>query len=157
MNKLRLAFDLPERLAPFVKTGRPVTYTLAALPGRTFNATIARRTDALTPESRTMRAEVDIDNTEGLLSPGMYASVQIPLGGIAGISIVPSTALRTIDGKVCVLAVIDGATKKLPVESLADAGTDVVVSGELSSDMQIVVQGPATLADGQAVNVKQAK
>ena len=154
VNKLRLVFDLPERLAPFVKTGRPVKYSLAALPGKSFDATIARRTGALAPETRTMRAEVDIENGDGALSPGMYASVQVPLEGIAGISVVPSTALRTIDGKVCVLAVVSGAAKKLPIESLADAGAEVVVSGELTPDMQIITQGPASLADGQTVEVK---
>jgi RND family efflux transporter MFP subunit len=155
VNKLRLVFDLPERLAPFVKAGRPVKYGVAALPGKSFDATITRRTGALAPETRTMRAEVDIENGSGALSPGMYASVQVPLEGIAGISVVPSTALRTIDGKTCVLAVVGAAAKKLPVESLADAGAEVVVSGELTPDTQIITQGPASLADGQTVEVKQ--
>ncbi|MCC6153496.1 MAG: efflux RND transporter periplasmic adaptor subunit [Candidatus Hydrogenedentes bacterium] len=156
VNKLRLAFDLPERLAPFIKTGRAVKYSLTALPGKSFDAAITRRTDALASGTRTMRAEVDIDNSSGALSPGMYASVQIPLNDIAGISVVPSPALRTIDGKVCVLAVVDGHAKKLAVESLADAGTEVVVSGELAADTQVIVQGPASIADGQAVDIKAA-
>ena len=155
VSKLRLTFDLPERLTPFIKAGQRIAYSLAALPGKSFDAAIARRTDILAPETRTMRAEVDIDNADRSLSPGMYASIQVPLDGIAGISVVPSSALRTIDGRVCVLAIVEGKTKKLPVESLADAGADTIVSGSLAADTQLVVQGPASLADGQAVTVKQ--
>jgi RND family efflux transporter MFP subunit len=156
LNKLRLAVDLPERLAPFIIAGRAVKYSLTALPGQSFDATVARRTGALAADTRTMRAEVDIDNSSGALSPGMYAVVQIPLNDIAGISVVQSSALRTIDGKACVLAVVDGHAKKLSVESLADAGTEVVVSGELTADTKIIVQGPAAIVDGQAVETKAA-
>ena len=154
VDKLRLVFDLPERLTPLIRTGARLTYSFSALPGRMYEGTIARRTDTLS-ETRNMRAEVDIDNSAGLLAPGLYASVQLSLDGVAGISVLPPTALRTIDGRVSVLVVENGTLRALPVESLLDVGTEVVVSGELTPQMQIVVKGPATLAAGQQVEVTE--
>lgn len=156
VNKLRLVFDLPERLTPFVKKGTRLKFSLAALPGKLFDGAITRRTDTLAPETRSMRAEVDIDNSDGMLAPGMYASVQVPLEGLAGVNVVPASAIRTIDGKVFVLAMENGTVKKMPVETLLDDGPEVVVSGELSPEMKLISQGPASLVDGQRVEVKEA-
>jgi RND family efflux transporter MFP subunit len=155
LDKLRLVLDLPERLTPLVRTGAKVLYSFSALPGKSYEGTISRRTDTLSEETRTMRAELDIDNADRMLSPGMYASLQIPLDGLPGISVVPPSALRTIDGRVCVLAVENGVIQAHPVESLLDAGTEVVVSGALTPTMRIVVKGPATLAEGQQVEVTE--
>ena len=149
--RLRLACELPERMVPFVKQGYALRYSLAALPGRTFDGVVARRTETLTEDSHTMRMEIDVDNAGLEFSPGMYGTVQIPLEKVPGISLLPSSAVRTIDGKPCVLAVENGKLRKIPVEPLVNEGSSVFVSGELGPETLVVAAGPALLAEGQQV------
>ncbi|GMW03026.1 MAG: MexH family multidrug efflux RND transporter periplasmic adaptor subunit [Candidatus Hydrogenedentota bacterium] len=155
LSKLRLVFDLPERLTPFIEVGAKVEYSLAAWPGRPFNGVVARRTATIESESRTMRVEVDVDNGSGELAPGMYASLQIPLAGIEGINLIPTLSLRTVDGKTCVFIVSNGKAVKVPVETLSDAGADVVVAGPLTPDTQIIAQNSPLLLEGQPVTVEE--
>jgi RND family efflux transporter MFP subunit len=151
VGKLRLTFEIPERLVPFVKQGHPISYSTLALPGKTFEGVVARRTESLSEDSHTMHAEVDVENSGTQFSPGMYGEVQASLEHIPGVSMLPATSVRTMDGKSCVLVVEGGTTKKHPVEVLVDDGPDIVVSGELKPESLVVCGGPDSLREGQRV------
>ena len=151
--RLRLACDLPERMVPFVKQGHALRYSLAALPGKVFDGVVARRTESLTEDSHTMLLEIDVDNAGLQFSPGMYGAVQIPIEHVPGINRLPSSSLRTIDGKPCVFAVESGKLRKILVEPLVNEGASVFVSGELGPETLVVSGGPTSLAEGQQVEV----
>ena len=84
---VRVLLDIPERDVPLVNAteqnpnpdgkGDPVELRLPALRGRTFTGYITRIASALDPATRTMRAEVHLDNREGLLRPGMFGTAVV--------------------------------------------------------------------------------
>ncbi|HEX9881386.1 MAG TPA: efflux RND transporter periplasmic adaptor subunit, partial [Hyphomicrobium sp.] len=65
--------DQAAGLAPGVKT----TVRVPQMPGRTFPGTVTRIADALAPGTRTLLAEIDIPNPEGVLQPGTYVTVEL--------------------------------------------------------------------------------
>ena len=67
---------LPERTLGQVRTGEPVTITLSAYPGQTFEGKVARLASALDPETRTARLIVELDNPRRLMKPEMFARVR---------------------------------------------------------------------------------
>lgn len=72
-DKLRLVIYLPESAVPYVTKGHPVTIELDALAGTPMNGVIDRCSQSLAPDTRSMRAEIHLDNPNEILLPGMFA------------------------------------------------------------------------------------
>src|SRR3546814_9296647 len=68
---------LPQAAAGMVRSGTPVTVTVDALPGRAFHGTVETLLPDVDAMTRTQRARIVLDNPDGALSPGMFASVQL--------------------------------------------------------------------------------
>ena len=58
-----------------------------------FPGTVTRRSGALDPVTRTMRAEVELDNSAGHLKPGMYGEAELLLDERQNVLTIPTTAL----------------------------------------------------------------
>lgn len=153
-DKLRLAVDIPESLVTQCRTGLKLEFKLDALPGRSFEAEISRLAGALHRETRSMRVEADIDNTNGRFLPGMYARVSINMGDIPGATVLPATTLRGGGASPFVYAVQNGALERIAVKILKDDGAEIVVEGGLGPNTQVVLAGPPLLEAGQRVRVQ---
>ena len=77
LHPLRVYADVPQDLAAFVKDGDPASVSVTQYPDRSFSGTVTRHPDALTPDTRTMRVEVDLPNKDSALYPGMYATLTL--------------------------------------------------------------------------------
>jgi membrane fusion protein (multidrug efflux system) len=80
VDRLRLVAAVPEKLVGSIRKGPKITFRVPAYPTESFSATIARPAFALDAETRTMPVELDVANTGGRLSPGMYAEITWPRG-----------------------------------------------------------------------------
>jgi RND family efflux transporter MFP subunit len=80
-SRVRVQIPVPEDEALAVAKDTPATFTVQSLPGRTFRATISRVSYALDQGTKTMLAEIDMDNPGAVLRPGMYATVQLHIQG----------------------------------------------------------------------------
>lgn len=77
--------DVHERDLRHVRQGESVALAFDAWPGETFAGTLAYLADEIDPESRTLRARVDLDNPQRRLKPGMFARVMLARGGEDGV------------------------------------------------------------------------
>jgi RND family efflux transporter MFP subunit len=76
-DTLRVYLNVPQTNANSIRTGQRAQLTVANLPGRHFEGTVARTANSLDPNSRTMLVEVHVPNPAGTLFPGMYAQVDL--------------------------------------------------------------------------------
>jgi RND family efflux transporter MFP subunit len=74
-GRLRIYVNVPQADAAAVRIGQPAKITISDLPSKVFNGTVTRTASSLDQASRTMLAEVQVENAAGLLLPGMYAQV----------------------------------------------------------------------------------
>ena len=70
IQTLRVFINVPQVYAPDAKSGVTATLTVPQYPGRTFRGKLVRTSDAMDPATRTLLAEVDVDNRSGELLPG---------------------------------------------------------------------------------------
>ena len=77
MNVLRTYVNVPQSNADSIHAGQAAQLTVSNLPGRKFSGTVARTANSLDPNSRTMLVEVQVQNMDGILLPGMYALVDL--------------------------------------------------------------------------------
>ena len=132
---------IPEALAGQVRSGLPVSVTLAAFPGETF----AGRVSALLPEAqgetRTLTARIELSNRGDRLKPGMFATVQ--LGATASPALlVPSEAvIRTGKRTLVMLALAGGRYQPAEVRTGREAGGKTEVLAGLADGEKIVASG----------------
>jgi RND family efflux transporter MFP subunit len=79
-DKLRLVFHVPESAASAVEPGTHASVTIGAYKtAGLFDASVTRCSGSLMPDTRTMRAEIELPNSNRELKPGMFAKVELTL------------------------------------------------------------------------------
>lgn len=154
IDKMRIVIYVPDRAVPYLTVDDEVKLDIDALPDQNFQGKIARLAYAESLESRTMRAEVDMENPDGLLKAGMYGKMSIHLGREDGVR-VPSTALSGQEQgeERSVFVVHDGKAHKVKVRVGIDDGIEATVRDGLSASDAVVAERPKGLKDGMQVKV----
>jgi RND family efflux transporter MFP subunit len=91
-DKLRLVIPVPESAVSRVHLGGPVAVAVQSLR-RTVTGTVARFSDRLDTDTRTMHVEVDVPNADLTLVPGMYADATVVLDQVKGAIVAPVQSL----------------------------------------------------------------
>jgi membrane fusion protein (multidrug efflux system) len=151
LTPLRIYADVPQSAAPFIKDGDKVSITVQEYPRRTFPGTVTRHPEALDLETRTMRVEVDLDNLDTALLPGMYAIVALSVATPSDVAMVPDDALIFHGGKVLVPVVRDQHMHLAEVTLGYDDGVNVEVLTGISDGDIVAVNVGQTAHEGEAV------
>jgi RND family efflux transporter MFP subunit len=153
IDRVRVAVGVPEASAPLVDVGDQAEVRLQALDQRIFQGRVARISWALDQQTRTLRAEVDLENPEGTLRPGLYAYATIVAEEHPDVLTVPATAIVREEGRAyCVVVEGDRARRREVGLGLSD-GTKVEVVSGLEGGEAVVSKNAAALADGQTVRI----
>ena len=151
IDRLRLALEIPETDTPFVRIGTPVSIDVKALHTEPIKATITRTAVAIKPETRTMRAEVDLPNADGKLAPGMYAQVTINLESKEQAMVIPSKAIRVKGRNLFVLVDDAGIVQSRDISIGYDDGIWVEVLTGLTDDERIITSAGSDIAPGSPI------
>ena len=94
-----------ERVAPVLRRGARVRFTVTELLPRTFDATIENVAGGLDPATRTLPVHAIVRNITGLLRPAMFATVTLPLGESRTGVAVADGAVQLLDARAVVFVV----------------------------------------------------
>jgi RND family efflux transporter MFP subunit len=150
-SRLRLVVPVPESAVPYVHLGGTVQVHVSALD-RDFEGHVARFSDALNDETRTMHTEIDVENLDWTLKDGMYAEARIVVGDNKNALTIPIQAVDRNDSGASVLMVdsqgrIQERVVKLGVESSARVE---ILSGLAEND-RVVIGSRSELRSGDKV------
>jgi RND family efflux transporter MFP subunit len=150
-NPLRLRIDIPEQTISVVQPGQGVSVNVSAYPDRAFSGRIARISPNVTATSRTLTVEAEIENNDGLLKPGQFATVRIQQATAAPAVLVPARAVHT-EGASSHLFVIKNGRAEMRLVQLGQTEGDLVeVRSGVAADEQVAVSNVELLSDGMAV------
>jgi RND family efflux transporter MFP subunit len=90
---LRLVIPVPETAVPGIRIGDAVQVNVSALNKR-FPGKVVRFSDRIDLQTRTMHTEVQVKNSDYVLVPGMYASVELPVMQRPNVLAVPVEAVQ---------------------------------------------------------------
>lgn len=76
-SPIKLRFRLPERYLANLREGQPVRATVDPYPGEVFSGKVTQIGGVVDPQTRTVLVETDLPNSDGRLSPGLFARVEI--------------------------------------------------------------------------------
>jgi RND family efflux transporter MFP subunit len=154
ISKLRLVLPIPESVAAQIHLGDPVKARVQAL-NQDFVGKVSRFADSLDRQTRTMETEIDFDNRDGHLIPGMYAETQLSLREKKDALTIPLEAVTRNGDDATVLAVnsqniIEERHVKLGLE---DSVRVEVLSGLTDKD-RVVIGNRSQFRAGQKVQPK---
>jgi RND family efflux transporter MFP subunit len=151
-GKVRVFTNVPQADAGSMTSGQKAMVSIRELPGSSYTGTVNRTSDNIDPSTRTLLVEVDLDNKDQRILPGMYATVQFSIHDAAPPVMLPANAL--IMRSAGPQAAVVGSDNVVHFHTLVlgrDTGTSVeVLSGLETGD--VVVSSPGdTVVDGAKV------
>ncbi|MGH9628025.1 MAG: efflux RND transporter periplasmic adaptor subunit [Bryobacteraceae bacterium] len=154
LDRLRLVVAVPEALAGGIRRGARVQFTVSAYRGAKFTGIVARPALSVDPKTRTMPVELDVTNTGGRLTPGMYAEVAWPQGRGRSSLLVPPETIKATTERIFVIRVEDGVAEWVDVRRGAPEGDLVEVFGKLKPGDKILEQATDEIRPGTRISAK---
>jgi RND family efflux transporter MFP subunit len=156
-SRLRLRLPVPEDDVRYVHDGDVVTLRVDAV-GRSITGKVVRFTRNVNSDTRTMETEVDVDNKDLSISPGMYANAMLRLAHAENAVTIPVEAL-VINGESRVVYVLDD-TNHVHVRPV-QVGLEGSKLAEIRSGVQpgdrVILGGQDHYEDGESVSPALAK
>ena len=161
LSSVKAAFGVPDLALQNFKIGDTLTMTTDAVPGTEFTGHISRISPAADSSSRVFDVEVTIPNAEGLLKPGMIASMTVnEAGATKEFPVVPLTAVTRskVDANAYAVLVVEEVNGKhiarLRNVTLGESyGNAVAVNSGVKPGEIVVTTGVSQVADGEEVRV----
>jgi membrane fusion protein, multidrug efflux system len=150
LEKLRLEVYIPEAYVDKVDLKSPVSFVFNAIPGQERKANISRSANALT-NLRSEAIEIDLDNKEQQLKPGMYAEVKIPLLSEAKSLLIPNHAIVRSTERQYVIAVRDGRATFVSIKEGLRTKDSTEVFGDLASGDEILLHATDEVPEGAKI------
>jgi RND family efflux transporter MFP subunit len=145
---LRLIVPVPETYTGTVVKGMSAVFHVPARPGRNYTAKVARIPNALDQQSRAMMVELDVYNKDGSLAPGMYPTVDWPVGGGENLLFVPTTSVVTTTERTFVIASVNDRAHWIDVRRGPTVGEIVSIQGQVSVGQVIVKRATDEIREG---------
>ncbi|MEA3008009.1 MAG: hypothetical protein QOI94_3278 [Acidobacteriaceae bacterium] len=143
---LRLVVPVPESYVGSIVKDNSVTFKVPAHPGKSYTGKIARIANALDPQSRTMMVELDVSDTT--LAPGMYPTVDWPVGSNDMSLFVPNTSVVTTTERTFVIMAVNGHAHWIDVHKGPAAGEQVAIRGPIAEGQLVVKRATDEIREG---------
>ena len=157
VKQLRVYVQVPQNYAPIVQVGTVATLTVPEYPGQKFTARVIASANAVNAASGTTLVQLLVDNTNGKLMPGGFASLQFKLPVQADAVRIPASAL-VFDARGLRVATVDAnnhvAFKTVTISR--DFGDAVEIGSGLTAADRVIDTPPDGLIDGDSVKVAAA-
>ncbi|MFN7640477.1 MAG: efflux RND transporter periplasmic adaptor subunit, partial [bacterium] len=155
-HPMKLEFELPEKYGPRIHTGRSVRFATPGQPGQ-HTARIYALEPGIDPETRSIRARAQVPNPQGLLKPGAFADVLLPLETLENAIMVPTEAVVPGSTGDLVWLVQGDSLQPQPVVTGVRTGARVQIVKGLKPGMQVLVSGILQARPGARVQAKVVK
>ena len=154
VDPLRVELSIPEQDVSRVGAGQAVTFRVGAPPGRQFTGTVRYVSPSLRTDQRAMVVEAVVDNPDGALKPGLFATAEIAEPERRTALLVPRAALREVGATQRVL-VVKGTRLEDRIVALGQVvGDRVIVTSGVARGEVVALPGAAPLAEGTEVAVR---
>jgi RND family efflux transporter MFP subunit len=161
MSSLEIEVDVGESFINRVRPGQPVEAVLDAYPEWQIAGHVITTVPTADRQKATVRVRIGFDALDPRILPDMgvkvsFLSERRPADTAAPRTklVVPSSAVRTADGRSIVFVLHDDRIERRAIGAGAAVGDQVEVLSGLAAGERVVVDGPQTLQDGDKVKVQ---
>ncbi len=155
-DTLRVYVYLDQASASFVRVGDVAIIRVPERPGWSRRAEVTRSAGALSPKTRTMQTEVDIQNADGAILPGSYVDVELDVK-VPALLEMPAEAL-VMRGEKTSVAVVDADSRVhyRPVVVADDDGQAVRLISGVKEGERVALNLGSDTSDGSPVQIVES-
>ena len=157
MNPLRVYFRIPQPEAPNITAGQTFAVQVGAESAKTYQGKVSSTSEAVSPDSRTMLVELQVDNPNNEILPGSYATVRVPQEMLGKVLVIPDNTI-IFRGKSLQVAVVDdkGVVQLHDVRVGRDFGIQSEILSGVNESDKVIVNPSDSLTTGATVRISSA-
>jgi multidrug efflux pump subunit AcrA (membrane-fusion protein) len=155
IDPLKVTAEIPEKMAPWVKQGQPVTLRVDAYPDQTFTGKLTRISPSVNATTRAFPFEALVPNVDARLKPGTFARVHIESDRVDAVVTVPYAAVQYRYGVNRVFVVEGDRLAARELKTGERVGERIEVMSGVKPNEAIAVTDVDRLADGGKVVVSK--
>lgn len=153
MDKVKIVVNVGEKDITKLRKGKKVRVSVDAYPEENFLGRVVKVAPAVDPRSRKLKVELEIENKDHRLKPGMFADVEIIYNEHSNVLVVPRISVLEKEGRTILFTVEDDRAKLREVKTgISDEEKIEIVEG-LNEGESVIVEGNYGLVDGAKVEV----
>ncbi len=157
VSSVKATFGVSDIAVSRLKKGEKLVTYSEAFPNKQFQGFVSAVAAVADSSTRSFQVEVTIPNRNGLLKPGMIASLDAGNSPAAArpLTVVPLNAIVSAgseSSQFAVMAVISGVAHRTPV-TLGSTYRDRIAVTGIDAGQKIVSSGASFISDGESVTV----
>ncbi len=156
-NRLRILVSVPEGYAQQIKAGQKTALHFQEFPTSTFYGDVTRTAGSIDQNTRTELVEIQIDNKNGRLLPGMYAVATFAAPAGEGPIVISGDAIAIRKDQPTVAVIQNGMVKLTPIVIGRDYGSETEILGGLKAGDMIASSFTDEIQDGASVRIQENK
>src|SRR5712672_1314602 len=153
-DPLRVYFRIPQTESQNIAVGQTFDVQVGAQSAKTYPGKVASTSEAVSPDSRTMLVQLEVDNAKNEILPGSYATVRVPQSVLGKVLLLPDNTL-IFRGKDRQVGVVDakGVVQLRDVKVGRDFGVQSEILSGVSESDKAIVNPSDSLVTGAVVRV----
>jgi membrane fusion protein (multidrug efflux system) len=154
---IKVDFRVPELLLAKVKPGQTIKVAVDALPGQTFDGEIYVIDPVVDANGRAIRLRARVRNSDGRLSPGLFARIRIVVERREKAVLVPESAVFAINDDQFVYRAVEGQAVQTKVELGQRQPGWVEIRSGLDRDAVVITAGHQQVRNGSRLAIARAE
>jgi multidrug efflux pump subunit AcrA (membrane-fusion protein) len=153
MDIVKVVVDVVEKELAQLRPGSNAEIRVDTYPNELFRGSVVRISPTVDPESRTADVEIQIENKDHRLKPGMFARVSLVLERRDGVLLLSKDSLLRESGPTRVFVHDKGRASLREVMLGLEGEKYIELLSGLQDGDEVIVAGQYELTDGMPVNV----
>jgi len=152
ISTMKADFKVPEIYLSRLAVGQPVEVTVSAFANKTFSGELYAIAPSAEASSHSIQLRARIDNTEGLLRPGLFASINLETGADKTVLSIPEEAVIPKDNHSFVMRMGEGnKVEMVQIRTGKRSKGSIIVNSGLNKGDVIVTAGHLKLRPGMPI------
>jgi RND family efflux transporter MFP subunit len=155
-DPLRVYFRIPQEDAANIAVGQTFNVQVGAESAKTYPGKVISTSGAVSPDSRTMLVELQVENAKNEILPGSYATVRVPEVALGKLVTLPDNTL-IFRSKSVKVGIVDakGVVQLRDVKVGRDFGIQSEILSGVSESDKVIVNPSDSLTTGTTVRLAE--
>lgn len=145
--------QLPEKYISVIKPSQNVNLTNYTIPGDTIIGQVTQLSPAIDADTRTFKGNIQINNRDYLLRPGMFVKADIVTNHKDSVIVIPKNIILSRQRGKTVFIIDRGVAAERIIETGLENISDVEVTRGLMKGERVVASGFETLSNRSKVKI----
>ncbi len=150
-ERLEVSFTIPERHLASLSRGQKVSLTVPGYPDRSFPGEVRFLNPVIAESTRSIQVKASVDNSQGRLRPGGFASVRLTVDLRKNATVIPEEALIPTRKGYMAFVVDDGTARARDVRIGLRRPGMVEIREGVRSEETVITSGHISVQDGSSV------